>query len=394
MPTWATIPSMREARFIPLKQESSPASGAGAALPLPLPARSSGAPSLPPLDLLQRPLRDLRISVTDRCNFRCGYCMPRSVYGPGHRFLPQPALLSFEEIERASRVLVSLGVRKLRLTGGEPLMRKQLDQLVAALAPLKTPQGEPIELTLTTNATLLADKAAALKAAGLHRVTISMDALDDAIFQRMNDAGTSVRQVLDGIEAAQKVGLGPIKVNMVVQRGVNEDQIVPMARHFRHTGIELRFIEYMDVGSSNGWQMQQVVPSEQVRQRLAEHFPLRLLPVAQPGETAQREAYVDGAGTVGFISSVTQAFCGDCNRLRLSTDGRLYTCLFAHQGHDLRAALRAGDDEGTLRARLHALWQQRQDRYSVLRGQTAPPAAPTAPAAASARRIEMSYIGG
>lgn len=398
MPSWATIPSMREARFIPLKQESPPAPAPGAVLPLPLAAASplpSGAQA--PLDLLHRPLRDLRISVTDRCNFRCGYCMPRSVYGPGHRFLPHQALLSFEEIERASRLMVSLGVRKLRLTGGEPLMRKQLDQLVASLASLQTPEGTPVELTLTTNASLLADKAAALKAAGLHRVTISLDALDDTIFQRMNDAGVSVRQVLHGIEAAQKAGLGPIKVNMVVQRGVNEDQIVPMARHFRHSGIELRFIEYMDVGASNGWQMDQVLPSEQVRQRIAEHFPLQALPAAQTGETARREAYSDGAGTIGFISSVTQAFCGDCNRLRLSTDGRLYTCLFAHQGHDLRAALRAGDDDDTLRARLHALWQQRQDRYSALRGTTASAGAMHShaePPADAARRIEMSYIGG
>jgi cyclic pyranopterin phosphate synthase len=292
---------------------------------------------------------------------------------------------------------VSMGVRKLRLTGGEPLMRKNLDQLVAMLAPLQTPDGHSVELTLTTNASLLADKAAALKAAGLHRVTISLDALDDAIFQRMNDANVSVRQVLTGIDAAQRAGLGPIKVNMVVQKGVNDDQILPMARHFRHSGVELRFIEYMDVGATNGWRMDQVLPSEQVWQRIADHHPLRDLPVAHAGETARRATYQDGAGTVGFISSVTQAFCGDCNRLRLSTDGRLYTCLFAHQGHDLRAALRGGDDDATLLARLQALWQQRQDRYSALRSTT--PDAPLlpadqAPVAPSARRIEMSYIGG
>lgn len=386
---------MREARFIPLKQESPPPPAAGAALPLPA-ADDVAAMAEHPLDQFHRPLRDLRISVTDRCNFRCGYCMPRTVYGPGHRFLPQSALLSFEEIERASRVMVSLGVRKLRLTGGEPLMRKHLDQLITSLARLKTPEGAPVELTLTTNASLLAGKAAALKAAGLNRITISLDALDDTIFQRMNDASISVRQVLQGIEAAQQAGLGPIKVNMVVQHGVNDSQILPMARHFRHTGIELRFIEYMDVGSSNGWQMQQVLPSDQVRQRIAGQFPLRPLPTAVVGETAQRDAYEDGAGTIGFISSVTQAFCGDCNRLRLSTDGRLYTCLFAHQGHDLRAALRTGDDDDTLRARLHALWSQRQDRYSALRGAWQPSPSDThrkAPAEAG-RRVEMSYIGG
>ncbi|MFZ5526229.1 MAG: GTP 3',8-cyclase MoaA [Pseudomonadota bacterium] len=389
---------MREARFIPLKQEAPPV-GAGTvqALPPASAAMHPDANGAPVLDTLQRPLHDLRISVTDRCNFRCGYCMPRSVFGPGHRFLPHQALLSFEEITRTSRLMVSMGVRKLRLTGGEPLMRKNLDQLVAMLAPLQTPDGHPVELTLTTNASLLADKAAALKAAGLHRVTISLDALNDAIFQRMNDASVSVRQVLTGIDAAQRAGLGAIKVNMVVQKGVNDDQILPMAQHFRHSGVELRFIEYMDVGATNGWRMDQVLPSEQVWQRIADHYPLRDLPAAHAGETARRATYEDGAGTVGFISSVTQAFCGDCNRLRLSTDGRLYTCLFAHQGHDLRAALRGGDDDATLLARLQALWQQRQDRYSALRSTTPDaPLPPTdqAPATPSARRIEMSYIGG
>jgi cyclic pyranopterin phosphate synthase len=389
---------MREARFIPLKQESpTVASDAVRALPPASEAARHRPNGALVLDTLQRPLHDLRISVTDRCNFRCGYCMPRSVFGPGHRFLPHQALLSFEEITRTSRLMVSMGVRKLRLTGGEPLMRKHLDQLVAMLAPLQTPDGHPVELTLTTNASLLADKAAALKAAGLHRVTVSLDALDNTIFQRMNDANVSVHQVLTGIEAAQRAGLGPIKVNMVVQRGVNEAQILPMARHFRHSGIELRFIEYMDVGATNGWRMDQVLPSEQVWQRIAEHHPLLELPTAHAGETARRAAYEDGAGTVGFISSVTQAFCGDCNRLRLSTDGRLYTCLFAHQGHDLRAALRAGDDDETLAARLQALWAQRRDRYSAQRSMD--PDSPTpsqdqAQSASSVRRIEMSYIGG
>lgn len=373
---------MRDARFIPLKPEPRP--NPNAAAPLPLPAAQPHLDETP-LDQLSRPMRDLRISVTDRCNFRCSYCMPRSVYGPGHRFLPQTSLLTFEEIQRASALMVSLGVRKLRLTGGEPLMRKQLDRLVDALSQQRTPVGAPVELTLTTNASLLAQQASSLKAAGLHRVTISLDALDDAVFQRMNDAGVEVRQVLEGIEAAQRVGLGPLKVNMVVQRGVNEHQIVPMARHFRHTGIELRFIEYMDVGSTNGWQLDQVVPSAEVLSRLREAFGLQALPRAVTGETARRYVYADGAGTIGLISSVTEAFCGDCNRLRLSTDGHLYTCLFARQGHDLRTPLRQGLTDATLRAQLAALWRQRQDQYSAQRGAQPAPAA---------QRVEMSYIGG
>lgn len=379
---------MRDARFIPLKPV--PAEPGYGASVQPLPTLKDGESAMPqpgilgPLDTLGRPIRDLRISVTDCCNFRCGYCMPRSTYGPGHRFLPQATLLSFEEIERASRLFVSLGVRKLRLTGGEPLMRKQLDRLVAALAALRTPQGQPVELTLTTNASLLANQAQALKDAGLHRITISLDAVDDAIFQRMNDAGVSVGAVLSGIEAAQRVGLGPIKVNMVVQKGVNDSQILPMARHFRHTGIELRFIEYMDVGATNGWQLDQVLPSHEVLARIHAHFPLQSLPALKPGETAKRHAYVDGGGTVGMISSVTQAFCGDCNRLRLSTDGRLYTCLFTRHGHDLRAALRAGQSDEQILAQLTALWQQRQDRYSELRSESTP----------AGGRVEMSYIGG
>lgn len=379
---------MRDARFIPLQPVSAPPSYGALVRPLPepLPLSSGGTPNAV-LDTLSRPLRDLRISVTDRCNFRCGYCMPRSTYGPGHRFLPHQALLSFEEIERVSRIFVGLGVRKLRLTGGEPLMRKQLDRLVAALAALSTPQGQGVELTLTTNASLLAQQAQALKEAGLNRITISLDALDDTIFQRMNDAGVAVSTVLAGIEAAQRVGLGPIKVNMVVQKGVNDSQILPMASHFRGTGIELRFIEYMDVGATNGWRLDQVLPSDQVRQRIAERFALAGLPLASPGETARRYAYTDGAGTVGFISSVTQAFCGDCNRLRLSTDGRLYTCLFTQQGHDLRAALRNGQDDDTTARQIAALWQQRQDRYSAQRGQGNA-------ATGDVQRVEMSYIGG
>ncbi len=337
-----------------------------------------------PLDLLNRPLHDLRISVTDRCNFRCTYCMPRHVYGPGHRFLGQSALLSFEEIERISRLLVPLGVRKLRLTGGEPLMRKQLDRLVAVLAAIETPDGSPIEMAMTTNASLLATHATALKLAGLDRITVSLDALDEAIFQRMNDASTSVRQVLGGIEAAQRAGFDHIKVNMVVQRGVNDEQILPMVNHFRHTGIELRFIEYMDVGATNGWHTQDVLSAHDMRNHIETQHALKPLVNQQAGDTAQRFALADGSGTLGFIASVTQAFCSSCSRLRLSTDGKLFTCLFATQGTDIKSALRSGATDAQLQVQLTQLWRQRQDRYSQLRGTTP----------ASQQRVEMSYIGG
>ncbi len=341
----------------------------------------------PIADALGRPLRDLRISVTDRCNFRCGYCMPREVYGPGHRFMPQTALLSFEEIERASRLFLQLGVRKLRLTGGEPLMRKGLPELIARLAALRTLDGHAPEIALTTNGALLAPRVAALKAAGLQRITISLDALDDATFRRMSDSDVPVRQVLEGIDAALQAGLAPIKVNMVVQKGVNDDQIVPMASHFRHTGVELRFIEYMDVGHTNGWRMDQVLPSGQVQARLQEHFDLRAVAPAHASDTARRVQHADGGGVLGFISSVTEAFCASCNRLRLSTDGRLYTCLFASTGHDLRSALREGDSDEQILSRLQSLWRVRSDQYSALRGHAKLPSAPS-------ERIEMSYIGG
>jgi GTP 3',8-cyclase len=357
------------------------------AVPLPSLAALSEAPATSrPQDTLRRPLRDLRISVTDRCNFRCGYCMPREVYGPGHRFMPHQALLTFEEIERASRIFLQLGVRKLRLTGGEPLMRKNLDHLIARLAALRTAEGTPPELTLTTNGALLGPKVQALRDAGLQRITISLDALDDSTFRRMSDSDVPVRQVLDGIDAALRAGLTPVKVNMVVQKGVNDDQIVPMAQHFRHTGVELRFIEYMDVGHTNGWCLDQVVPTAQVQARLQAQFSLRPMAPRQQGDTARRLAHADGSGTLGFISSVTEAFCGDCNRLRLSTDGRLYTCLFSGVGHDLRAALRGDDDDATVRARLAGLWQARSDQYSALRGKAQP--------LAGNARVEMSYIGG
>jgi cyclic pyranopterin phosphate synthase len=360
-------------------------------------AGSSLATAMPVRDTLARPLHDLRISVTDRCNFRCSYCMPKEVFDQNHPYLPHSALLSFEEITRLTQQFMALGVRKVRLTGGEPLLRRHLENLVEKLAELRTAEGEPLELTLTTNGSLLARKAAALKAAGLQRVTVSLDALDDTIFRRMNDVDFPVRDVLDGIAAAQSVGLGPIKVNMVVKRGTNDDQIVPMARHFRGSGIALRFIEYMDVGSTNGWRMDEVLPSAKVLRRLQEVFPLVPLEATRPGETAQRWGYADAMGRhdptlgeIGFISSVTQAFCHDCNRARLSTEGKVFLCLFAHQGHDLRALLRSGADDATLRASLTALWQGRSDRYSELRTQ----ASAVSVKPADTRRVEMSYIGG
>jgi cyclic pyranopterin phosphate synthase len=343
-------------------------------------------------DRLGRPLRDLRISVTDRCNFRCSYCMPKEVYDKDHRFLPHAELLSFEEITRLARVFTLHGVKKLRLTGGEPLLRKNLEVLIEQLAALRTPEGEPLDITLTTNASLLARKARALKDAGLKRVTVSLDALDDAIFRRMNDVDFPVAEVLQGIETAVAVGLAPVKVNMVVKRGTNDHEIVPMARFFREQfggAVVLRFIEYMDVGITNGWRMDEVLPSAQVVERIAAEFPLRALEASAPGETAERWGYTDGRGEVGVISSVTQAFCGECNRARLSTEGKLYLCLFAHRGHDLRALLRdaAGYDDLQIAAAIGAIWQGRDDRYSELRGSAAG-------AAAAAAKIEMSYIGG
>ncbi|MCX7250437.1 MAG: GTP 3',8-cyclase MoaA [Burkholderiales bacterium] len=348
------------------------------------------------LDRLGRPLRDLRISVTDRCNFRCSYCMPKEVFDQGHPYLPHSALLRFEEITRLAKVFVAHGVRKIRLTGGEPLLRKDLEQLVAQLAALRTPDGQPLDLTLTTNGSLLARKARALKDAGLQRVTVSLDALDDAIFRRMNDVDFPVRAVLDGLEAAQAVGLGPIKVNMVVKRGTNEQEILPLARHFRGSGVTLRLIEYMDVGATNGWRMDQVLPSAEVVERIGRELPLVPLQASAPGETAERWGYAgaDGQhdpalGEIGLISSVTQAFCGDCNRARLSMDGRLYLCLFASQGYDLRALLREqAADEAQIASALGAIWQGRGDRYSELR------ALLPADSAATGKRIEMSYIGG
>ena len=344
-------------------------------------------------DRLGRPLHDLRISITDRCNFRCRYCMPREIFDGNYEFLRHADLLRFEEIERLARIFVGLGVRKLRLTGGEPLLRRGVEDLVAMLAAIRTDDGDPIELTMTTNASLLARKAAALKAAGLHRVTVSLDALDDALFRRINDADFHVSAVLDGIAAAQAAGLNPVKVNMVVQRGVNDDQIEPMVEHFRGSGAVLRFIEFMDVGNTNGWRMDQVLPSADVVARIAARHALHPLQAAAPGETAERWALDDGSLEFGAISSVTQPFCRDCNRARLSMEGKLYLCLFASHGHDLRALLRgdatqgvAAIDDDALRAALAGVWSARDDRYSELRG--------LAPHGDGERRVEMSYIGG
>ena len=341
-------------------------------------------------DTLGRPLRDLRISVTDRCNFRCNYCMPSEIFDKDYAFLPQTSLLSFEEITRLATIFVAHGVEKIRLTGGEPLLRKNLEVLIGMLARLQTPQGKPLDITLTTNGSLLARKAQALKDAGLRRVTVSLDALDDTIFRGMNDVDFPVADVLKGIEVAQKVGLAPLKINMVVKRGTNDSQILPLARHFRHTGAVLRFIEYMDVGATNGWRMDEVLPSAQVIDHLQTEFPLTAIDPNYAGETAERWRYMDGGGEIGVISSVTQAFCGECNRARLSTEGKLFLCLFASQGHDLRALLRGNYADDQIAAAVGPIWQARADRYSELRAALPPDASPPG----SAKRVEMSYIGG
>jgi len=354
-------------------------------------------------DPLRRPLRDLRISVTDRCNFRCSYCMPKEVFDKDYAYLPHQSLLSFEEITRLARLFLSHGVQKIRLTGGEPLLRKNIEVLIAQLAELRTLEGRPPEIALTTNGSLLARKAAGLKAAGLNRVTISLDGLDDAVFRQMNDVDFPVADVLAGIQAAQDAGLGEkLKVNMVVKRGTNDHQILPMARHFRGSGVQLRFIEYMDVGSTNGWRMHEVLPSREVIARLQTAFPLVPLEAQAPGETAQRWGYANEQGVfdpqlgeVGVISSVTQAFCGDCNRARLTTEGQLYLCLFANQGHDLRGLLRAGADDTEVASAIGHIWQGREDRYSQIRHEmrASAPAESDQPTAEK-RRVEMSYIGG
>lgn len=342
-------------------------------------------------DTLARPLRDLRISVTDRCNFRCSYCMPREVFDKSYAFLPQSSLLTFEEITRLARLFAAHGVEKIRLTGGEPLLRKNLEVLIEMLARIQTPSGQALDITLTTNGSLLAKKAQSLKDAGLQRVTVSLDGLDDAVFRRMNDVDFPVAEVLKGIEAAERAGLNPIKVNMVVKRGTNDDQILPMARHFRNSGVILRFIEYMDVGATNGWRMDEVLPSAQVIERLQSAFALSPIAANYAGETAERWRYADGAGEVGVISSVTHAFCGDCNRARLSTEGKLFLCLFASQGHDLRTLLRGAFSDAQIAAAIGHVWQARSDRYSEVRA--ALPADRSA-ANGQGQRVEMSYIGG
>lgn len=357
-----------------------------------IPAQLSAATGLVN-DTLGRPLRDLRISVTDRCNFRCSYCMPKEVFDRNYVFLPQSALLSFTEISRLARIFVAHGVEKFRLTGGEPLLRKNIEMLIEMLAKLHTPEGKPLDITLTTNAVLLAKKAQALKDAGLQRVTVSLDALDDTIFRRMNGVDFPVADVLKGIEAAQKVDLWPIKINMVVKRGVNDSEILPMARHFRHSGAVLRFIEYMDVGATNGWRMDEVLPSAQVIERINTEFPLATIDQNYVGETAQRWRYADGAGEIGVISSVTQAFCSDCTRARLSTEGKLFLCLFASHGHDLRALLRGDYADDQISAAVGHIWQARTDRYSELRA-ALPAEANSQSARSLSNRVEMSYIGG
>ncbi len=339
-------------------------------------------------DALGRPLHDLRISVTDRCNFRCVYCMPKEVFDKDYAYLPHASLLSFEEITRVASLFVAHGVEKLRLTGGEPLLRKDLERLIGMLSALRTPSGAPLDLTLTTNGALLAKKARALKDAGLNRVTVSLDALDDATFKRMNDVDFAVADVLAGIDAAHAAGLGPIKINMVVKAGMNDQDIVPMARHFKDTPFILRFIEYMDVGASNGWNLAEVIPSAEVVRRIGAELPLAPVDANYAGETAARWRYADGAGEIGLISSVTQAFCKDCSRARLSTEGKLYTCLFATAGHDLRALLRAGRSDAEISSAIGQLWQVRADRYSETRTIN------TSGIERAGRKVEMSYIGG
>jgi cyclic pyranopterin phosphate synthase len=340
--------------------------------------RPSAGPST--TDLLARPLRDLRVSVTDRCNFRCTYCMPREVYGQSFRFLPHDQLLTFEEITRLATAAIGLGVEKIRLTGGEPLLRRDVEVLVAMLAPLPG----LADLTLTTNGSLLAAKAAALAEAGLHRVTVSLDSLDDDVFARLNDVDFPVARVLDGIAAAERAGLAPIKVNMVVRRGVNEDSILPMARFARERGYILRFIEYMDVGHTNGWNLEEVVPATEILARIDAEMPVEAVARTTPGEVATRWRYRDGSAEIGLIASVTLPFCGACTRARLTAEGMLFTCLFGVRGTDLRGPLRRGGTDEDLRELLGAVWQGRRDRYSEIRSG----------ATVALPKVEMSRIGG
>lgn len=330
-------------------------------------------------DTFGRSIRDLRISITDRCNFRCVYCMPKEVFGRDYPFLARKEILTFEEIYRLSRIIADLGVRKIRLTGGEPLVRRDMEQLVEMLGSIPD-----LDLTLTTNASLLAQKAPVLKRAGLKRVTVSLDSLDDRVFALMNDVEFPVERVLEGIEAARAAGLTPIKINMVVKRGINEQSILPMARHFHGTDYVLRFIEYMDVGSTNGWRLDDVIPAQDIIAMINAEMPLEPLEPNYRGEVAKRWRYKDGQGEVGFITSVTQPFCGDCSRARLSAEGRLYTCLFGNNGFDLRRLLRAGASDEEISKAIAAIWRRRDDRYSEIRSSET----------AALPKVEMSYIGG
>jgi cyclic pyranopterin phosphate synthase len=336
-------------------------------------------------DTLSRPLRDVRISVTDRCNLRCSYCLPRDVSGEKFSFLPRNELLSFEEIHRLSRLFVSLGARKLRLTGGEPMLRHRLEGLIEKLALLKDAAGRRIEIAMTTNGTLLAPRARALRDAGLSRLTVSLDALNGATFRRMTGSDISVERVLEGIAAAQAAGFAPVKVNTVIRRGINEDEIIPLVERFRNTGVILRFIEFMDVGTSNRWRLDEVVSSHEILARINDAHPLTPAAANYHGEVARRWIFADGVGEIGTIASVTQAFCRECTRLRLSIDGKLYGCLFATNGEDLRAALRDGTSDEALRQRIAGIWRKRDDRYSERRHLRL---------SGERRKIEMSYIGG
>ncbi len=339
-------------------------------------------------DLRGRNLRDLRISVTDRCNFRCTYCMPKGIFNQSYPYLSHQDLLTFEEITRLTGIFSTLGVEKIRLTGGEPLLRKNLEILIGLLSKIRTPAGLPLDLTLTTNGSLLQKKSALLKQAGLQRVTVSLDGLDDAVFRKMNDVDFPVDDVLKGIAAAQAAGFESIKVNMVVKKGANDQEIIPMATHFRGTGITLRFIEFMDVGSSNGWNMAEVLPSKEVISKIHAEFPLEPVQANYPGEVAQRWRYRDGKGEIGVISSVTQTFCHECTRARISTDGQLYLCLFANEGFDFKTLLRSGKSDLEITNAIMGTWAKRDDHYSEIRVLNTPGNH------SAIRKVEMSYIGG
>ena len=366
--------------IIPLLRQDTPDLAIRPAIMLPL-------TDSPVLDTLGRPLKDLRISVTDRCNFRCVYCMPKQVFGKDFKFIPHSDMLSFEEITRLARLFVARGVEKIRLTGGEPLLRKDVERLIEQLSRLKTPEGRPVDLTLTTNGSMLAKKARTLFDAGLKRITVSLDALDDSIFRQMNDVDFSVREVLHGIDTALAIGFAPVKVNTVIKKGVNEHQVLPLARHFRNSPVIVRFIEYMDVGSSNDWKEREIIPSEELIRQIDADMPIEPIDRHYAGETAERWRYRDGSGEIGFIASVTRAFCRDCTRIRLSTEGKLYKCLFATDGYDVRFMLRDGWSDDEISTALAQHWQDRDNRYSELRANDAMPAA-------GGRKIEMSYIGG